>query len=167
MTDRDQREPQSGTTGTEPNASPTPRLMLLSSDRGLERDADDAGEPVGPRLHDERVRRALHTVRAVDTRPPGARMPAHDAGGPAEPQPAVLTGALAALRASVTMLVCARRAEGVPIQRVLPELKALVRHAEPALSGLETLTMLTEQVVRWAIEAYYDRPLRMHVTPER
>lgn len=69
-----------------------------------------------------------------------------------------LVGLLAALRAGVSVYVCGRRQECVPIWRVLPEVKALIREADPEVAHLATLAPLVDQVVRWTIEAYYDLP---------
>lgn len=109
------------------------------------------------------VRRTAGEVRRAETRRPRASAAPRyqtrtDVVG--EEAPPALVGLLAALRASVTVYVCGRRRAGAPIERVLPEIKSLVRDAESSMGSLETLAPLVAQVVGWTIEAYYDQPPR-------
>lgn len=66
---------------------------------------------------------------------------------------------VAALRARVEGLVCRRRAHGVPVERVIPEVRRLVREAELAEGDPDALGVLDAQVVRWALDAYLDEPV--------
>jgi hypothetical protein len=77
-----------------------------------------------------------------------------DDEAPDEPSPELLR-LLAHLRSTVVTYVCARRSERVPIERVLPEVKCLVREAESCEGWLHPSELLLAQVVRWTIEAYY------------
>jgi hypothetical protein len=80
-----------------------------------------------------------------------------DAGAEADPSPA-LVGYLGHLRATVTRYVGERRDAGAPVERVLPEVKALVREAATRELWFDTADALVRQVVRWTITAYYDHP---------
>ena len=84
------------------------------------------------------------------------------AGGIGGPSPE-LARLLAALRASVVRYVHERRAAGTPVERIVPELKSLVREAATREQWRDAGDTLREQVVRWAIAAYYDRPEPAHV----
>jgi hypothetical protein len=80
-----------------------------------------------------------------------------DAGATVDPSPA-LVGHLGHLRATVTRYVGERRDAGAPVERVLPEVKDLVREAATRELWFETAEALVRQVVRWTITAYYDHP---------
>jgi hypothetical protein len=75
----------------------------------------------------------------------------------AAPSPA-LVGHLGHLRATLTRYVGERRDAGAPVERVLPEVKGLVREAAARELWLDTADALMGQVVRWTITAYYDHP---------
>src|SRR5205085_900167 len=62
---------------------------------------------------------------------------------------------LANLRSSVTRHVGERRAAGVPIARVIPEVRCLVREAESCESVREPSDALLAQVIRWTVAAYF------------
>lgn len=70
-----------------------------------------------------------------------------------------LVGLLAQMRAVTTQYVCALRADGVPVERMLPGVKALVREAMRAERWHDdhAAQVLTVLVVEWSIAAYYDR----------
>jgi hypothetical protein len=70
---------------------------------------------------------------------------------------------LAHLRATVTRYVWGRRAAGVPVERVLPEVKGLVREAMAREGWCDPSDTLLAPVVRWAITAYVERPELAHV----
>jgi hypothetical protein len=70
--------------------------------------------------------------------------------------PSSFSPLLADLHDSLTTYVRQRRADGAPVERVLPEVKGIVREAEFAESWPDELGVLMAQVVRWTIEAYYD-----------
>ncbi len=90
---------------------------------------------------------ARPTFGAADVRP--ARR------GAAAPE---LLGPLAQLRSAVTHHVCGRRADGVPLERVLAELSGLVERAELLEGSPDELGVLLGQVRRWSLDAYYDEP---------
>jgi hypothetical protein len=69
------------------------------------------------------------------------------------------------LRSTVTAYVVARRTDGIPIERVMPEMKCLVREAESCEAWRDPSDQLLAEVVRWGIEAYYDEPSQQHVVP--
>ena len=79
-----------------------------------------------------------------------------------EPSPELLR-LLAHLRSTVTTYVIARRDEGAPIERVVPEVKCLVRESESCEGWRDPSDALLAQVVRWSIEAYDDEPSLPHV----
>jgi hypothetical protein len=61
----------------------------------------------------------------------------------------------AQLRASVTAYVHSLRAEQLPPQQVLVQVKSAVREATPPELDVVDARELMEDVVRWSIEAYY------------
>jgi hypothetical protein len=67
------------------------------------------------------------------------------------------------LRSTVARYVSARRAEGAAVERVLPEVKCLVREAESSEGWRDGSDVIMAQVVRWTIAAYYDVPELQHV----
>lgn len=67
------------------------------------------------------------------------------------------------LQATVTRYVGERRAAGAPVERVLPEVKGLVREAASAEGWFDPTDALMAQVVRWTIAGYYDQPELGHV----
>lgn len=97
------------------------------------------------------------------------RDPLADSASGASPE---LVERLAELRAAVWTYVRRRRDAGTPVQRVLPEVKALVREAlawEGATGAwsYEAVELLTEPVVRWAIAAYYGVHAELRADPSR
>jgi len=70
-----------------------------------------------------------------------------------------LVGLLALLRAETTRYVCALRAEGARPEQMLVQVKAFVHQAMVAEAWFdpEATRALTAEVVRWSIDAYYDR----------
>ena len=87
---------------------------------------------------------------------------APDPGSVDAPSPELLRS-LAHLRATVTRLARERRGAGVPVERVIPEVKQLVREAAAGEGSLHAGGTLAAQVVTWTISAYYDRPEPAHV----
>ena len=67
---------------------------------------------------------------------------------------AELVALLADLRVSVTNYVSRRRAQGAPVERVLPEVRCLVREAESCERWLDPEDTLLSQAERWSLEAY-------------
>ena len=58
-------------------------------------------------------------------------------------------------REAVTEFAARLRADGEPPERVLVVIKAAVRDATPGVLDAMQLHALTDDVVRWSIEAYY------------
>ena len=56
-----------------------------------------------------------------------------------------------------------RRDLGTPVERLVPEVKGLVREATACEGWCDPTDTLMAQVVRWAIAAYYDDPALAHV----
>ena len=79
-----------------------------------------------------------------------------------EPTPELLR-VLTRLRTQLTRYVARRRAAGVPIERVLPEVKCLVRESQSVERWADPEGTLMSQIVRWSITAYYDEPELRHV----
>ena len=79
-----------------------------------------------------------------------------------EPTPELLR-VLSRLRTQLTRYVARRRAAGVPIERVLPEVKCLVRESQSVERWADPAGTLMAQIVRWSITAYYDEPELRHV----
>ena len=99
------------------------------------------------------VARAAAERAAVGSRPvtPGDAAPA------AQPS-ADLVGLLDRLRAAVARYVGGRRLAGAPVERVLPEVKGLVREAAAPEASHEPAEALMRRVVGWTIAAFYDAP---------
>ena len=76
---------------------------------------------------------------------------------------AALVHLLQHLQSTVGAYVASRRAEGVAIERVLPEVKCLVREAASCEQWHDPADTLMTQVVRWTIDAYYEQPDLSHV----
>jgi hypothetical protein len=130
--------------GTDAEPAPAERLAASSSPalalarlslRGL-RQLEGRGYPIAPPLPD-------------DVCDPGAGAPARDAS----------VGLLAQLRAGVTLHVFALRREGLPPERTLTRAKAMLREALAAEGWRDPLSaqVLMSCVVRWSIDAYFDR----------
>jgi hypothetical protein len=66
------------------------------------------------------------------------------------------------LRSAVTRYVRERREAGAAVERVVPEVKCLVREAASCEGWVDPGDTLTAQAVRWAIEGYYDQPEQAH-----
>ena len=64
------------------------------------------------------------------------------------------------LQTTVVSFVHARRAAGVPVERVLPEVVCLVRESESCEGWRDSSERLMAQVVRWSIDAYHDAAQR-------
>jgi hypothetical protein len=79
-----------------------------------------------------------------------------------EPTPE-LRRVLLRLRTQLTHYVARRRAAGVPIERVLPEVKCLVRESQSVERWADPAGALMAQIVGWSITAYYDEPELRHV----
>ena len=69
------------------------------------------------------------------------------------PEPA---GLLVGLRAAVTRSVHERRAAGVPVERVLVEVKGLVGEAQRREGWRDVAGAVQSEVVGWSIAAFYD-----------
>jgi hypothetical protein len=68
-----------------------------------------------------------------------------------------LAALLADLRVCVVNYVYRRRAEGAPVERVLPEVRCLVREAESCEQWSDPEDTLLAHAVRWGLEAYHDQ----------
>jgi hypothetical protein len=108
------------------------------------------------------VTRASH-ARAAVVRASPVRLAQRDELPAVHESSPELVRLLEQLRATVTSYVERRRGAGAPVERVLPEVKALVRAAEPCIEWPYERGVFTARVVRWAIEAYYDQPELRHV----
>jgi hypothetical protein len=60
------------------------------------------------------------------------------------------------LQTTVTRFVQARRAAGIAVDRVIPEVVCLVRESESCEGWRDGSERLMAQVVRWSIDAYHD-----------
>jgi hypothetical protein len=69
---------------------------------------------------------------------------------------AELADLLADLQLCVVNYVYRRRAEGAPVERVLPEVRCLVREAESCERWSDPDDLLVAQAERWSREAYAD-----------
>jgi hypothetical protein len=85
------------------------------------------------------------------------------AAGPYDAPSPELARLLAMVRTEVTRYVVARRGVGAPIERVLPEVKCLVRASQVYERWDDPRDTLMTQVVHWVIGAYYDEPALAHV----
>jgi hypothetical protein len=74
-----------------------------------------------------------------------------------------LVDLLTELRSSVIRHVQARRAGGVALDLVLPEIRELVRHALSREDVPDATETLLGQVLRWSLDAYFDEPALRHV----
>jgi hypothetical protein len=151
-----------GGTGPMPPNAAGRRLAMppsLRADRPVDR-------PVAREAVREAARHAVDEAVTLGVRASAAALTQVGAGGAAAtaaPSPA-LVGHLGHLRATLTRYVGERRAAGAPVERVLPEVKSLVREAAARELWLDTADALMGQVVRWTITAYYDHP-HDHSTP--
>ena len=94
---------------------------------------------------------------------PSGLAPLADAAGVLDAPSTELVRLLAHLRSTLDGYVRERRAAGVPVERVLPEVKGLVREASALEGWFDGNDTLTAQVVRWTMTAYYDEPELVHV----
>ena len=70
----------------------------------------------------------------------------------------------AVVRQRVALHVRQRRGEGAPLERVVPELRCLVREAQSSEGWHDPTDVLMAVVVGWAVETYYDdQPELRHV----
>lgn len=67
-----------------------------------------------------------------------------------------LTRLLGHLHTTVTHFVHARRADGIAMDRVIPEVVCLVRESESCEGWRDRSERLMALVVRWSIAAYHD-----------
>jgi hypothetical protein len=93
--------------------------------------------------------------RAALERPP---MATGDVTSSTQASSADLIALLDQLRAAVARYVAERRVAGAPIERVLPEVKALVREAVAYEGWHDAAEALMGQVVGWTIATYYAQP---------
>jgi hypothetical protein len=126
--------------------------------RSVVHDAD--GQAV-PRLAPEAVPEDA-TERAAQA----WRLPATCPVVPAEEPSVELSRLLHRLRTTVARYVGDRCRAGAPVQRVLPEVRSLVREAVAYEGWYDPGETLMEQVVGWAVAAYYAAPKPSPLTPE-
>jgi hypothetical protein len=91
---------------------------------------------------------------------------ATDDAAPATQPSADLVGLLDRLHTAVARYVGGRRLAGAPIERVLPEVKALVREAVAYEGWHDPAETLVQQVVGWTIAAFYDVPAPLQASQE-
>jgi hypothetical protein len=101
---------------------------------------------------------ALAAAREASTRGPLA-----DPAATLEAPSAELQRLLGHLRSTLGRYVRQRREAGLPVERVLPEVKGLVREASALAGWFDPADTLMAQVVRWTITAYYGDPELAHV----
>ena len=95
--------------------------------------------------------RAVRSSRASGgARADGAPLAIADAPSPE------LTRLLRHLQTTITHFVHARRAAGIAVDRVIPEVVCLVRESESCEGWRDRSERLMTQVVRWSIDAYHD-----------
>jgi hypothetical protein len=146
-------EPEEQPSLPTPVASPSQRAEVLSSTDRM-RLGFPVDHPVSPPVASEMVRRAVARVRDAEAR---RRRALRRAAQDQEPS-AELVRLLAQLRASITVHVGRLRDDGVPPERMLPQVKVLVQETMAAEGWQDPSNTLLAQVVRWSIEAYYDEP---------
>jgi hypothetical protein len=91
------------------------------------------------------------------------RSPLADAPEALDALSADLTPLLGQLRSTVGRYVRDRRAAGLAVERVVPEVRGLVREASAREGWSDPADMLMTRVVGWTIGAYYDEPELAHV----
>lgn len=91
------------------------------------------------------------------------RGPLADAGGTLDAPSAELVRLLGHLRSAVDDHVRERREAGLPVERVLREVKGHVRDASALRGWFDPADSLMARAVRWTIMAYYDEPELAHV----
>lgn len=124
------------------------------------------GGPLGPEAPREAVHRAIHGIRVCSAGSPwrarrGPRLWSASDEWETKlelPESERLAELLAELRAMTARYTCCLRADGARPERMLPQVKHLVREAmqAEAWGNPAAEDALMAQVVRWSIEAYYD-----------
>ena len=112
---------------------------------------DLSSHVVGPRVVRDAIRQTVDATAGQGVGP-----------GTDPASSAALVRLLDHLRSTVAAYVTGRRADGAPIERVLPEVKCLAREAASCEQWYDPADTLMKQVVRWTIDAYYDQPDRRH-----
>jgi hypothetical protein len=125
-----------------PADSPVDRPVVREAVR---RTVTAAGEEARARVADAQRSGSTRRIEALD-----------------DPSPE-LRALLERMHSTVVGYVCVRRDQGVPVERVLPEVKRLVREAESSERWRDPSDLLMARAVRWSIEAYYDDPALRHV----
>jgi hypothetical protein len=139
-------QPSESPTGPTDEAWPVHRPV----DRPIDRPVDwPVDRPV--------VRETARHLALVAMREASARGP-RDTARVLDAPSAQLVGLLGHLRATVDRYVRERREAGLAVERVLPEVKGLVREALVIEGWPDSADTLMAQVVRWTIRAYYDQP---------
>jgi hypothetical protein len=100
--------------------------------------------------------RAVARGAAREPAAAAALQPAHATRSPA------LAGLLGQLRATLARYVGERRDAGLPVERVVPEVTALVRQATACEGWHDSAGALMTRVVGWTVAVYHDRPLVPH-----
>jgi hypothetical protein len=111
------------------------------------------------------MRESARRVAVAATREAGTRGPladVDDAGMLLGAPSGELMRLLGQLRSTVGCYVRERREAGLPVERVLPEVKGLVREASALEGWCDPADTLMAQVVRWTVVAYYDEPELAH-----
>jgi hypothetical protein len=121
----------------------------------------DADGPAVPRAALEAVSEDA-IARAAQAGPRPAASPLSPAAEPS----VELVRLLGRLRTTVTRYVGDRRRAGAPVQRVLPEVRGLVREAVAYEGWYDPGETLMEQVVGWAVAAYYAEPAPAPEAPD-
>jgi hypothetical protein len=142
-----------GASPTTPADVPVARPVVRDADECVERSA------ITQAATQARARGAAE--RAALERPPVAT----GAAAPAPPPSAELVALLDRLRAAVGRYVGGRRRAGAPVERVLPEVKALAREAVGYAGWHDPAEALMRQVVGWTIAAFYDAPAPRQASP--
>ena len=128
---------------------PTAARAVEPGDRSLRVRDRESGRPV---VKDSaRGATRAERDRGADVWPLAAAKAMRDADPSAE-----LTLLLDRLREHVAVLVRIGRAEGLPIQQVLPQVKGLVREAESCERWNDPADIIMAHVVRWTTEIYYE-----------
>ncbi len=141
---------------------------------GAARSSNLADAPTAPTAAREALRLAVTDAvtreareRIVDLRHGGmadaVAASAAPAADPVDAPSLELVRLLAHLRSTVTRYASERRAAGVPVERLIPEVKGLVRDAASREGWFDPSDTLLAPVARWTITAYYDQPELAHV----
>ena len=109
------------------------------------------------------VRETARHVALAATREASTRGRLADAAGALEVPSAELVGLLGRLESTVGRFVRGRRDRGLPVERVLSEVKGLVREASALDGWCDPADTLMARVVGWTIMAYYHEPEPAHV----